>query len=146
MLVKIQEDVKTAMLAGDKFVVGVLRGLVSVIKTAQIDHKKELSDAEIVKLFQKESKRRTEAAEMYEKGGASDRAEEELREKKLIEDYLPEQMSEEQIAQVVDRVIEQQGASSMAEMGKVIGQVKQETGGQADGATIARLVKGKLSQ
>lgn len=140
---------KSAMLAGDKVLVTTLRGLKSAILNVEVAEGKRdtgLSDGEIVNLFQKEAKKRQESADLYVQGGSQDRADAELTEKKVIEKYLPEQLSREEIEAIVDEVITGTNASGMAAMGHVIGSVKQKTGAAADGAVIAQVVKEKLSQ
>jgi adenylate kinase family enzyme len=98
----------------------------------------------VLKVFAKESKKRQESAEMYKQGGSDDRVQAELAEKAIIDAYLPEQLSEEDIKQIVEEVITTTGASSMADMGKVIGGVKAKAGASAEGAIIARLSQGAL--
>lgn len=146
---QLQDDVKAAMLAGDALRVETLRGLKSVILYAEVAVKKRdedgLSDEEIVTLFAKESKKRTESAELYVKGGAQEKADKELAEKAIIDAYLPEQLSEADLAKLIDEIIADQGAEGMQAMGKVIGAVKAKAGNSADGALVARLVKERLS-
>ncbi len=146
---QLQDDVKAAMLAGDALRVETLRGLKSVILYAEVAAKKRegdgISDEEIVTLFAKESKKRTESAELYVKGGAQEKADKELAEKAIIDAYLPEQLSEADLAKLIDEVIAEQGAEGMQAMGKVIGAVKAKTGNSADGALVAKLVKERLA-
>lgn len=145
---RLQQDIKTALLAGDQSRATTLRGLHATLLDVKIKEGKRetgLTDEEILKVFAKESKKRQESADMYKQGGSEDRAQSELAEKAIIDDYLPEQMSEFDIQKLIDEAISVTGASSMADMGKVIGQVKSKAGSAADGAVIARLVKEKLS-
>lgn len=146
---QLQDDVKAAMLAGDALRVETLRGLKSVILYAEVAAKKRegdgISDEEIVTLFAKESKKRTESAELYVKGGAQEKADKELAEKAIIDAYLPEQLSEADLAKLIDEVIAEQGAEGMQAMGRVIGAVKAKAGNSADGALVAKLVKERLS-
>lgn len=146
---QLQDDVKAAMLAGDALRVETLRGLKSVILYAEVAAKKRegdgISDEEIVTLFAKESKKRTESAELYVKGGAQEKADKELAEKAIIDAYLPEQLSEADLAKLIDEIIVEQGAEGMQAMGKVIGAVKAKAGNSADGALVAKLVKERLS-
>lgn len=145
---RLQQDIKTALLAGDQSRATTLRGLHATLLDVKIKEGKRetgLTDEEILKVFAKESKKRQESADMYKQGGSEDRAQSELAEKAIIDDYLPEQMSESDIQKLIDEAISVTGASSMADMGKVIGQVKSKAGSAADGAVIARLVKEKLS-
>ncbi len=144
----LEQDIKTAMLAGDSGKVTILRGLKSVllnVKVAQNKRDVGLTDEEVLPLFAKEAKKRQESADLYIQGGDQARADQELSEKALIETYLPAQLSETEISIIVDEVIASTGATSPAQLGQVIGQVKQRTQGSADGALIAQLVKQKLT-
>ncbi len=145
---KIDADLKTAMLAGDKDKVSTLRGLKSAVLNVEIASNKRdagLSDNEVMATLQKEAKKRQESADLYAKGGNAERAEAELAEKTLIEKYLPAQASDEEIAKVVDRMVFDTGATGMQAMGQVIGMVKAELGAGTDGAAIARIVREKLT-
>ncbi len=144
---RLQDDVKTAMLAGDTMRLECLRGLKSAILYAEVAAGKRdegLSDAEIESLLAKEAKKRQESADLYAKGGAADKADKELSEKAIIEEYLPPQLSEAEVAAVVDEVIAQVKPEGIGQMGQVIGQVKSRLGTAADGSIVARLVKEKL--
>lgn len=141
---RIDADLKSAMLAGDKVKAEILRNLKSAILNeaiAQNVRDAGLSDEQIQKVLAREAKKRAEAAELYDKNGAKDRAEKELAEKKLIEEYLPEQASEEDIKTAVNAQISKASELSMADMGRIIGAVRAQLGGAADGAVIAKLVK-----
>ena len=146
--VQIEQDLKRAMLAGQKDQVTILRGIKSVILNAEITaHKRDygLDENELVNLLQKEAKKRQESAELYKQGGNSERAEAELAEKRLIETYLPAPVSEAGIIRAVDKIMAETGAADIQAMGQVIGQVKRELGPSADGALVARIVKERLS-
>ncbi len=144
---KIEQDLKTALLGGDKAAAMVLRSLKSAILNAEIatgNRETGLSETEIINLLKKEVKARVESAEMYVKGDSQERADKELAEKAIIEKYLPAQMSDEELEAVVDKILADSGAVTPQAMGQVIGQVKQQVGGAADGSRIAVIVKGKL--
>jgi uncharacterized protein YqeY len=144
---KINQDLKAAMLARDSFLVDTLKGLKSAILNQEIaENKREagLSDSEVETLLAKEAKKREEAAGLYEKGGNSEMADKERREKAVIEKYLPEQLNEEEIGRLVEEAIQQTGAKEPKDMGKVIGAVKAKAGNSADGSIIAKLAKAKL--
>jgi len=144
---QIDVDLKTAMLAGDKTLVTTLRGLKSAILYAEVakgSREKGLSDTEIEEVFSKEAKKRQESADLYMQGGNKEKAEAELTEKKVIDDYLPTQLSEQAIKDLVEQAISQVGATSSQQMGQVIGMVKQKAGTSADGAVIARFAKERL--
>lgn len=143
---KIDQDLKQAMLAGDKTLVTTLRGLKSVILNEEVAkglRSDGLPDEEIIGLFVKEAKKREESADLYRQGGNGEKEQAELAEKVVIEQYLPEQMSEDELGRLVDEVMSQIGKEP-SKMGQIIGSVKQKAGSAADGATIARLVKEKL--
>ena len=145
---QLEQDLKKALLGGDREKATILRGLKSVILYAEVEkglRETGLDDEAITALFAKEAKKRQESADLYIKGGDQERADTELREKKIIEEYLPTQLSDEELAAIVDDAISQVSASGPQAMGQVIGAVKQKTAGQADGTRIARLVKEKLS-
>jgi uncharacterized protein YqeY len=146
---RLDQDLKTALLAGNKTLATTLRGLKSVILYAEVaagSRDTGLSDEEIVVLFAKEAKKRQESADLYKQGGNEDRANAELEEKKVIEAYLPQQLSDNELLAIVDGVIAELGVSGQQAMGQVIGQVKQKTAGQADGARIAQVVKQRLEK
>ena len=148
MLEKIESDLKSALLAGDKAKVETLRGLKSAILNEIIALGAKdtgLNDEQTQKVLARESKKRAEAAELYKKGGSDDRAQAELAEKDVIDGYLPQQLDEGQITAAVDEEIAKLEAPAMSDMGKIIGAVKAKLGAGADGATIARIVKERLS-
>jgi uncharacterized protein YqeY len=141
-------DLKTAMLGGDKILATTLRGLKSAVLNIEIaEGKREqgLDDQAIVGLFQKEAKKRQESADLYIQGGNKEKAELELVEKQVIEKYLPAQITDEELADIIGSSISAVGATSMQDMGKVIGLVKSKTEGRADGGRIANAVKERLS-
>lgn len=105
-----------------------------------------LNDTEITSLLQKEVKSRKESAELYEKGGDQERANKELDEIKVIEEYLPKQMSDDELEAVVDEVLGGMSDVTPQMMGQVIGAVKQKVGASADGGRIAATVKGKIQK
>ncbi len=144
----LNQDLKQAMLAGDKTLVETLRGLKSAILNQEVAKNKRdsgLEDSEVVDVLSKEAKQRQESADLYAQGGNAEKQQAELTEKTVIEKYLPAQLSEAQIGQIIDQKMTELGASGLQAMGQVIGAVKQQTAGQADGAIIARLVKERLS-
>ena len=146
---KIDQDLKQAMLNGDKSKAETLRTLKSALQNeaiAQNARDSGLADEQVIKVLQRESKKRQEAAELYNRGGSEERADAELDEKAVIDAYLPEQLSESELAKLVDEAIATTGADGPQDMGKVIGAVKAKAGAAADGAAIAKLAKEKLSQ
>lgn len=146
---QISQDLKAAMLAGEQQRVTTLRGLKSTLLYAKVAQKlpreQELADDEVVSILARESKKRQESADLYVRGGSQERADAELQEKAIIDAYLPDRMSDDKLALVIAGVVEEMGASSPQDMGKVIGAVRQKVGVSADGASIARMVKEKLA-
>lgn len=144
---EIEQDLKQSMLSGDKTLTETLRGLKSAILYAEVAKGKKdtgLEDPEIIDVLSKEAKKRQESADLYRQGGNEAKAQAELTEKEVIQKYLPEQMSEDEIKKLVDEVVTGLGEVSPQMMGQIIGQVKQKAGASADGAIIARLVREKL--
>ena len=140
---QIDKDLKQAMLAGDKTLVTTLRGVKSAILYAEVsDNARDsgLTDDKIITILQKEAKKRQESADLYGKGGNLEKQEAELAEKEIINQYLPEQLSEAEIVKLVDESINKVG-NDQQKMGQIIGMVKSESGGNADGALVAKIVK-----
>ena len=141
---QITDDLKQAMIARDELKKTTLQGIKATLKYAEIDGA-EMDDAGVSKVLMKEAKKRKESIELYEKGGNQESADKEKAELEIIEAYLPEQASEEEVAAAVDKAIAATGATSMQDMGKVIGMVKGELGDGVDGSVVAKLVKEKLA-
>lgn len=145
---QIDQDLKQAMLAGEKTLVTTLRGLKSVILYAEVakgNREVGLSDDEIIDAFSKEAKKRQESAGLYVQGGNQERADAELLEKQVIEKYLPAQLGDDELKKIIDEVIAATGAAGPQAMGQVIGAVKAQTKGAADGSKIANFVKERLN-
>jgi len=146
---QIEQDLKQALLSGDKTKAETLRGIKSALLNEAISlgaRDSGLTDEQIQKILAKESKKRQEAADLYKQGGAEERASAELAEKSVIDGYLPEQMSEAEVVKIVEEQIAKVEQPTMHDMGRIIGAVKSSSGGQADGALIAKLVKEKLAK
>lgn len=144
---QIDQDLKTAMLAGDKEQVMVLRGLKSTILYAEVAkgaREEGIGEAEVTELLAKEAKKRQESADLYRQGGSEDRVKAELYEKAIIETYLPKQLTDDELSKLVDEVIGSIEGEGKAIMGKVIAEAKTRSNGQADGSRIAQFVKTKL--
>lgn len=144
ILKKIDEDLKKAMLAGDKEVVVTLRGLKSAVQYSNVGKEDAPQDDQVIAVLRKEAKKRQEAAELYKKGGDAVKQEKEIAELKIIEEYLPQQMGEDKINEIIDEVIREVGEINNKNMGQVIGKTKQKSAGAADGSVIASLVKDRL--
>ena len=138
---QLQNDLKEAMKAKDSFKRDTIRFLMSAIKQVEVDTRKELSDADIVKIIQKSIKQREEAAQQYKEGGREDLYEKEIKEAQILKAYLPKQLSDEELAQEVQAIIQEVGATSMKEMGKVMQTATKKLAGQADGKRISEMVK-----
>lgn len=147
---KIEENLKQALLSRDTFKVEALRLIKSSLLNEEISKGKRdsgLSDEETIACLQKELKKRKEAAEMYRKNNATDRAEKEEKELELIQVYLPEEMTEQELSKVVDEVVSANGGEvSPKTMGKIIQQIRQKVGTKAQGGDIARLVKQRMAK
>ncbi len=144
---QIDNDLKAALLGGDRFKGEVLRGLKAVILNEEVSqHKRDegLGDEVIEQLIAREVKKRQESATIYDGAGRPELSENERAESKILEAYLPTQLSEAEILSVVQRIVTDLGASGPGDMGKVIGAVKKELGNAASGALVAQLVKNAL--
>ena len=138
---RLAQEMKAAMLAKDADRLSTLRLLKSVIGYVQIERKTEnLSDADFVGLVQKEVKKRRDAIEQYEKGGRPELAAKEKKEITVLEGFLPQPLSAEELEQLVKATIQETGATSKKEMGPVIKAVQAKAAGRADGKTISGLV------
>jgi uncharacterized protein len=146
---KIAQDLKNAMLSKDVLRTSVLRSIKSAFTYAAVAPgatSDKLSDDEVLVILAKEAKKRQEGADGFMQAGSPDKAEAELAEKKIIEEYLPAQLSEDELKALIETAVSQLEEISPKAMGQVIGQVKAKAGVGADGALIANLVKQRLSQ
>ncbi|HCM52054.1 TPA: hypothetical protein DIS56_02895 [Candidatus Saccharibacteria bacterium] len=143
---QIEDNLKQAMLAGDKTKAETLKTLKNALQYEAINlgSKDKLTDEQVQKVLAREAKKRQETADIYKNAGVTERAEVELAEKVIIEQYLPQQASEADIQAAVKEAIAATGASSVADMGKIIAVVRAKLGASADGATIANIAKDKL--
>lgn len=145
-LQQIDDDLKQAMLAKDSDKTTLLRGLKASIKNEQIAQKTdELKEEQLIAVIRKETKKRTEAAEMFSKGGQQERAALELAEKEVLQAYLPKQMDESEVQTIVDETVKELGAEDVKQMGQVMKAVQAKTAGRADGSQVAKLVREALS-
>lgn len=144
---QIEQDLKVAMLGGDKVLATTLRGLKSAILYAEVAAGKReegLGDAEMVDLLRKEAKKRQESADLFARGGNQEKAQAELTELKVIEKYLPAQADDQQLSAWVEQAVSEIGEVSPQTMGRIIGRVKELSDGGADGGRIAKAVKDKM--
>ena len=144
---KVMTSLKEAMKAKDTMALESLRAVKSAILLAQTEtgSKEELSEEQELKLLQKLVKQRKDSAAIFIEQGREDLAAPEVAQAAVIAQFLPEQMSEEEVAKIVEEIIAKTGASGMKDMGKVMGMASGQLAGKADGKTISTLVKSKLS-
>ena len=142
---QIDQDLATSMKEGVVARTAVLRLVKSSLKNEQIKLGHELSEAEALKVLQREAKQRKDSIEQYRAGNRADLAESEQHELTIIEAYLPQQMSPDELEQLVDSVIAETNATGVAQMGAVIGAVLARAKGRADGAAVSQLVRQKLA-
>lgn len=145
MIEKIREDLKKAQLERNELTVSTLRLLLSEITNSQIAKGEDLTDTEIISVVQREVKKRKEASEGFRKGSREELAQKEESEAKILEAYLPQQISDEELTKLVEDAITNIGATGQQDIGKVIGMVMGKTGQSADGGRVSSLVKQKLS-
>lgn len=143
---KIREDLKQAQLKRDEVTVSTLRLLLSELTNAKIAKGTDLlSDEDIITVIQKEAKKRKESIESFRNGGREDLAQKEEAELKILQTLLPEQLSDEELTKVIEEVITNTGATTFADMGKVIGAVMGRVGQRAEGARVSTFVRLKLT-
>ncbi|MDD5731561.1 MAG: GatB/YqeY domain-containing protein [Patescibacteria group bacterium] len=143
---QIEKEFIEAFKAKDDMKKNLLGMIKSAIKNKEIELQKPLEDADVIEVISKEAKKRKESALAYEQGNRADLAENEKAEAEMLAKYLPEQLSEDTVREIVKQTISEVGASSPADMGKVIGAVVAKTKGQADGGVISKIVKEELSK
>ncbi len=142
---RITEDMKAAMRAGDKARLGAIRLIQSAIKQIEVDTRKELADTDILQVLDKMAKQRRESIQAFEQAGRDDLASQEKQELELIQQYLPEPLSDEEIQQLIDDAIDATGAESIKDMGKVIGRLKPQVQGRADMGAVSAQIKARLN-
>ncbi|MFP4023750.1 MAG: GatB/YqeY domain-containing protein [Thiohalospira sp.] len=144
---QIDQDIKKAMLAKEKDKLVALRAIKSALLVAKAEKgSSEISEEAKTKLLQKLVKQRKESAEIYQQQGRNDLAEKEIDEAKIIEKYLPAQMSDEELTHSIKVIIDEVGASTMADMGKIMGIATKKLAGKAEGKAIADKVKSMLGK
>ena len=141
---QLMNDLKEAMKAKDKVRLETIRGLRAQLKNAEIDKGRPLTEEEEIQVLMSAVKKRKESIEQFRAVNRPERAAEEEQELKIIQQYLPEQMSEEEITQLVELVIQEVGASSPRDMGKVMGKIMPQVKGRADGKIVQSIVRKKL--
>lgn len=142
---QLNDDVKTALRAGDKPRVGVLRMALAAIKQREVDERIELDEAQVLATLEKMIKQRRESAAQYERGNREDLAARELAEIELLAAYLPAPLSETELEALIEAAVSESGATSVRDMGKVMGLVKQRAAGRADMGQVSQRVKARLT-
>lgn len=142
---RLDEDLKTAMKARDDVRLSVIRMVRSSAKNKEIELKKELDDQAIIEVISTLVKQRRESLKMFKEAGREDLVSKEERELELLLDFLPRQLSAEEIGELVDRAIAESGAQGASDMGKVMKLLMPHTAGRADGKQVSEIVKSKLA-
>jgi hypothetical protein len=141
---RITEDMKAAMRSGEKERLGVIRMLQAAIKQREVDERITLDDAQVLAVLEKMLKQRRESIAQYESGGRSDLAAKESAEIGVLQAYMPAQLGEAELDAIIAAAIAQTGASSVKDMGKVMGLVKAQAAGRADMGAVGARIKSRL--
>jgi hypothetical protein len=141
---RIQQDVKDAMRAKDKTRLAAIRLITAAIKQREVDERIELDDAQVTAVLDKMAKQRRESISQFEKAGRDDLIAQEVMELEIIQSYLPEQLGEDEINALIDSAMQATGATSIKDMGKVMGQLKPKLQGRADMGAVSAMIKARL--
>ncbi len=142
---QITEDMKSALKAGDKDRLKTVRLILAAIKQIEVDTREELDDAAVLTVLTKMVKQRRDSVDQFEKGNREDLAAIERAEIAVLDEYLPTQLSQEELTKLVDDVIQATGAEGIRDMGKVMGQIKAKAAGRADMSAVGATVKERLN-
>jgi len=142
---RITEDMKSAMRAGEKSRLGTIRMVLAAIKQVEVDTRTDLDDTQVLAILDKMLKQRRESISQYTAAGRSDLADAEQQEMEIIQSYLPEPLSEDEIAAMIDAAVADTGAASVRDMGKVMGQLKPKLQGRADMSEVSARIKARLA-
>ena len=145
LIVTIEGELKDAMKAHDAERRDALRLILNALKNSEKELQRPLSDDEELQVLQRERKRRVEAAEAFRAGGREEQAESEENELAILEEFMPEPLSEDEIEEIVDDAIAEVGATSMADLGRVMADVMPQIAGRADGSVVSQIVREKLA-
>ena len=145
LIKRITGDMKSAMKAKDRQALKAVRMILEAIKKKEIDERIELDDAQVMTVIQKMVKQRKDSISQFSDAGRTDLVEIEEAELEIINNYMPEQLSDEEVESVVDRAINDSGANSMKDMGKLMGMLKPRLQGKADMSIVSQLIKSRLS-
>ena len=142
---RITDDMKSAMKAKDKPALKAVRMIIGAIKQREVDERIELDDAQVMAVIQKMVKQRKDSITQFTEGNRLDLVEVEEAELVIINNYMPAQLSDDEVATAVDKAIADSGANSMKDMGKLMGMLKGQLDGKADMGVVSQLIKAKLS-
>ncbi|MFW2371547.1 MAG: GatB/YqeY domain-containing protein [Gammaproteobacteria bacterium] len=142
---QLTDEMKATMKSGDKARLGIIRLILSAIKQVEVDERIELDDARILAVLDKMTKQRRESATQYQQAGRDDLLEQENYEIEVLKDFLPEALSDDEIDALIDEAVNSTGASSIKDMGKVMGQLKPRLQGRADMAAVSGKIKARLN-
>jgi len=142
---RLEGEVKDAMLARDGTRRDALRLILNSLRAAEKDLQRPLSDDEELQVLQRERKRRNEAAEAFRAGGREEQASQEEAELAILQEFMPEPLSEEELERIVDDAIAETGATSLRDMGRVMADVMPQVAGRADGSAVGQIVREKLA-
>jgi uncharacterized protein YqeY len=145
LIVRIEKELKAARLARDDARRDALSLILSSLRSAEKELQRQLSDDEELQVLQRERKKRLEAAEAYEQAGREEQADAEEFELDVLEEFMPEPLSEDELEEIVDHVIAEVGATSIRDLGRVMADVMPQVSGRADGSTVSQLVREKLA-
>ena len=145
LIVRLETELKDAMLEQDNERRDALRLILASLRAAEKDLQRPLSDDEELQVLQRERKRRVEAAEAFRSGDREEQAEKEERELAVLEEFMPEPLSEAELEEIIDDVIAEVGATSLRQLGRVMADVMPQVSGRADGSTVSQLVREKLA-
>ena len=141
----IEEQLRVAMKARDAERRDALRLILNALKSSEKDLQRPLTEDEELQVLQRERKRRHEAADAFRSGGREEQAQSEERELEILEEFMPEPLSEDEVEDIVDNAIAEVGATSMADLGRVMADVMPQIAGRADGSAVSQLVREKLA-
>jgi uncharacterized protein len=141
---RVQEDMKTALKAGEKRRLGVVRLILAAIKQREIDERIELDDTQVLAVLDKMVKQRRDSVSQYSAAGREDLAEVERYEIEVCQGYLPQALTESEIANLIDAAIAATGATGMKDMGKVMAELRPQAQGRADMGAVSTLIKQRL--
>jgi uncharacterized protein YqeY len=145
LIEKIEGELTQAMRARDRERTAALRLTLASLRSAEKELARPLKEDEELQVLQRERKRRTEAAEAFREGGRAEQADKEERELEVIQEFMPEPVSDEELERIIDDAIAETGATSLRDLGRVMADVMPQVAGRADGSTVSQLVREKLA-